>query len=97
MLDDMKATVLDDESVYQLLLGESSSGCLVALVVGLSVHPVVSRVGTIAQTVELHNINAKWNVQGSATDFRGNEIFPFSAAGLDGKSQVVSISDTGLE
>lgn len=99
MLDELAVTPLTNELVFQLNIGSSNATevCLAALLVSLAVHPAVVRVGTIEENVEIHNLQANWVVQGRATDVSGNEMLPFTAAGLDGRSQLISISDTGLD
>lgn len=99
MFDKLVISSLNDNAVYQISFDSSdaSQTCIVSLLVSLAIHPTVTRVGTIEDSVELHNLHASWVVQGSVTDLKGNDFFPFSAAGLDGRSQLVSISDTGLD
>ena len=98
MLDNMVATPLHGENAYQFHFEEpTTEACMILFVVALAVRKSVARVGTMNQKVELHNLNANWIVQGRSQDSQDNEILPFSAAGLDGKSQVVAISDTGLD
>ena len=98
MIDNLVASPVDDESVYQFdFLSTTSYDCIVTVIVALAVQPTISRVGVKTESIELHNIHASWAVQGGVQDNDGDKLFPFTAAGLDGKSQVVSISDTGLD
>lgn len=102
MIDGLAVSSLNDNAAYRVSYNSAAAAaasetCLVSLLVSLAIHPTVTRVGTIEDSVELHNLHASWVVQGSVTDFKGRDFFPFSAAGLDGRSQSVSISDTGLD
>lgn len=99
MLGDLTLTRLNDEWTYKLEVEQStvSEACLVSLVVSLSLHPSITRVGAIQESVEMHNLVANWVVQGRMTDVKGNDVLLFTEAGLDGNSQLVSISDTGLD
>ena len=98
MLVDFVVTPFRDDSNYQIHFDSSPSpDCIASLIVGLSVHAAVSRVGTIVESVKLHNMHASWLVQGGVSDSKGNEIFSFHSAGLKGQNQHASISDTGLD
>ncbi|KAL7518658.1 hypothetical protein ACHAWX_003466 [Stephanocyclus meneghinianus] len=99
MMDSMVVTPLSGDSLYQFQFQASTvtESCLVSFIVSLAVHSSVSRIGSMAEGVELHNLHARWVVQGSKKDLGGNDIFPWTAAGLNGSSQLVAISDTGLD
>lgn len=98
MLDSFVISQLNSQSIYQFDFTSSTSyDCIVTIIVAIAVQPTVSRVGVKTESIELHNIHASWAVQGGVEDNDGYKVFPFTAAGLDGKSQVVSISDTGLD
>ena len=98
MLDGFMVTPVHQDSNYQIQFESSPlPDCVASLIVGLSVHPAVSLVGTIIESVELHNMHASWLVQGGVSGYKGNDIFPFHSAGLKGENQYASISDTGLD
>lgn len=73
------------------LLRKVYRDCMMALVVDLSLQPQVCYIGAYQQ-IQVNNVLASSLVQG------GNGRFtPFDDVGLNGRGQVVAVSDTGLD
>ena len=78
-----------DVSVDELV--DSGKNCIVSILAYLSSQPEVCSIGPIAKVFQL-NYEASWIVQSGKSMER-----PFSDKGLDGKGQVVAVSDTGVD
>lgn len=70
---------------------EALRKCLLLLVTGIATQPEICWVGVVPDMVPL-NSEAQW-----VTQSRKEESRPFFDVGLDGKGQVIGISDTGLD
>jgi hypothetical protein len=70
---------------------EALRKCLLLLVTGMATQPEICWVGVVPDVVPL-NSEAQW-----VTQSRKKESRPFFDVGIDGKGQVIGISDTGLD
>ena len=86
ILNPMNAISADDES------SASNTDCVISFIAALSTHPYVVTVESNGEVTSDSNTNAQWITQ---TSEEGHT--PFFGAGITGKGEIVSISDSGVD
>lgn len=82
--------ILSDEP-FSYNPSSTTEDCIISFLAALSAHPKIISLTTFTGVQSL-NVEAQWVVQSAVAEER-----PWFDAGLTGKGQVVSVSDTGLD